>query len=149
MSSWILQPEKFTLRNLQFTFKFTFTILYIEKFTIRVRDCITWLFRSRQDVNIERLLKALYMTKRTGWKTGRDNIYSAFLKRIREADNFSWHIKNLIFKMIFANVNQVHKRIISQQKLADNCIKYKNLIYIYIFFAKMTSIHRTVKAFTV
>ena len=52
--------------------------------------------------------------------------------------------------MIFANVNEVHKRIFSQQKLADNCIKYKNLIYIYIyFFAKMTSIHITVKAFAV
>ena len=51
--------------------------------------------------------------------------------------------------MILANVNEVHKSIFSQQKLADNCIKYKNLIYIYIFFAKMTSIHRTVKAFTV
>ena len=50
--------------------------------------------------------------------------------------------------MIFANVNQVHKRIISQQKLADNCIKYKNLIF-FFFVAKMTSIHITVKAFTV
>ena len=48
--------------------------------------------------------------------------------------------------MIFANVNEVHKRIFSQQKLADNCIKYKNLIF---FFAKMTSVHITVKAFTV
>ena len=51
--------------------------------------------------------------------------------------------------MIFANVNQVHKRIISQQKLADNCIKYKNLIIFFFFVAKMTSIHITVKAFTV
>ena len=49
--------------------------------------------------------------------------------------------------MILANVNEVHKRIFSQQKLADNCIKYKNLIF--FFFAKMTSIHITVKAFTV
>ena len=42
---------------------------------------------------------------------------------------------------MLSNVNELHERIFNQQKLADNCIKYKNLI----FFAKMASVHIKVK----